>query len=206
MNRIWLLTFLFIFTSADAALINRGEGFIYDDVLNVTWTQNASINGSQTWANQVAWADNYSQTHSMYGTFDDWRLPTTGQPDPTCNQQVDPGGGFPLQGVGYECTGSEMGHLFTVDGVSEDDPGPFTNLQYAYYWSGTEYAPDTDLAWSFFFVSGLQDEGNKAGSAFYALAVRDGDIANVVPVPAAVWLFVSGLLGLFGMARRKRAA
>ena len=30
--------------------------------------------------------------------------------------------------------------------------------------------------------------------------------ANVVPVPPAVWLFGSGLLGLVGMARRKKAA
>ena len=31
------------------------------------------------------------------------------------------------------------------------------------------------------------------------------DCAPVVPVPAAVWLFGSGLLGLFGIARRKKA-
>lgn len=30
--------------------------------------------------------------------------------------------------------------------------------------------------------------------------------ANVVPVPAAVWLFGSGLVGLVGVARRKKAA
>ncbi|NOQ89498.1 MAG: VPLPA-CTERM sorting domain-containing protein, partial [Gammaproteobacteria bacterium] len=29
--------------------------------------------------------------------------------------------------------------------------------------------------------------------------------ANVVPVPAAVWLFGSGLIGLIGFARRKKA-
>ena len=29
---------------------------------------------------------------------------------------------------------------------------------------------------------------------------------GVVPVPAAVWLFGSGLLGLVGMARRKKTA
>jgi len=28
---------------------------------------------------------------------------------------------------------------------------------------------------------------------------------TVVPIPAAVWLFGTGLLGLFGMARKKRA-
>jgi hypothetical protein len=39
--------------------------------------------------------------------------------------------------------------------------------------------------------------------------VTDGGSLNiaftVVPVPAAVWLFASGLLGLVGMARRKRS-
>ncbi len=39
----------------------------------------------------------------------------------------------------------------------------------------------------------------------YAWAVRDGDV-GAVPVPAAVWLFGSGLIGLLGVARRKRAA
>ena len=29
---------------------------------------------------------------------------------------------------------------------------------------------------------------------------------TVVPVPAAVWLFGSGLLGLVGVARRKKSA
>jgi len=29
---------------------------------------------------------------------------------------------------------------------------------------------------------------------------------GIIPVPAAVWLFSSGLLGLVGMARRKKAA
>jgi hypothetical protein len=29
---------------------------------------------------------------------------------------------------------------------------------------------------------------------------------SVVPIPAAIWLFGSGLLGLIGIARRKNAA
>ena len=30
---------------AQAELIDRGEGFIYDTVLNITWTQNANMDG-----------------------------------------------------------------------------------------------------------------------------------------------------------------
>jgi hypothetical protein len=38
---------------------------------------------------------------------------------------------------------------------------------------------------------------------YYAWAVRSGDVVSAVPVPATVWLFGSGLIGLLGIARRK---
>ncbi len=83
--------------------------------------------------------------------------------------------------------------------------GPFTNLQSYTYWSGTEYAPITDDAWSFNFSNANQYRHNKNGynRNYYALAVRDGDVA-AVPVPAALWLFGSAL-GLLGLMRRKSA-
>ena len=43
--------------------------------------------------------------------------------------------------------------------------------------------------------------GNTLANNFY---IRSAD-ATVVPVPAAVWLFGSGLIGLVGVARRKKA-
>ena len=43
--------------------------------------------------------------------------------------------------------------------------------------------------------------GNTLDDNFY---IRTADAA-VIPVPAAVWLFGSGLLGLIGIARRKKA-
>jgi len=45
------------------------------------------------------------------------------------------------------------------------------------------------------------------GTTFNSDTLRSGDVINspVVPVPAAVWLFGSGLLGLVGIARRKKA-
>ncbi len=47
----------------------------------------------------------------------------------------------------------------------------------------------------------------KLGSTFTAnnLTAKIGEV-QTVPVPAAVWLFGSGLLGLLGMAKRKKAA
>ena len=47
---------------AQATLIDRGDGFIYDTVQDITWTQDANISGYDTWDNQVAWAAGYSQT------------------------------------------------------------------------------------------------------------------------------------------------
>jgi hypothetical protein len=46
-------------------------------------------------------------------------------------------------------------------------------------------------------VARFQDTGPGQGGS---------DWVGAVPVPAAVWLFGSGLLGLFGIARRKKAA
>ncbi len=68
MNRLLGVLSIFLAATAQATLIDRGEGFIYDDVLDVTWAQNANINGGpMTWDQAVAWVDGYSQTHSVYG-------------------------------------------------------------------------------------------------------------------------------------------
>jgi len=71
--------------SAQATLINRGGGTIYDTELNITWLQNWNQGagsgyddtyglggtGLMTWDNARAWADNL-----VWGGFSDWRLPT----------------------------------------------------------------------------------------------------------------------------------
>lgn len=80
--------------AAQAALHDRGGGLIYDDVLNVTWLQNANYgagsayddtgygygtttDGKMSWGNAVAWAANLSYYDSVRNvTYSDWRLPT----------------------------------------------------------------------------------------------------------------------------------
>jgi len=203
MKKILGVLLLFIFASADAALIDRGGGFIYDDVQNITWTQDANINGFDTWYNHGAWAAGLSIVDTRPGAggviYSDWRLPTTSQPDPTCSAQTLD---FFPQGFGTGCTGSEMGHLFNVDGISAGSPGLFTNVQSHFYWSGTGFDPNLGDAWLFHFGNGVQGTNPKFFNVF-AWAVRPGDV-SVVPVPAALWLFGSGLLGLLGLVRRKR--
>ncbi len=170
----------------------------YDDQLDITWTANANINGADTWDNQVAWAAGLN-IDGVTG----WRLPS---------MDVNGDGGIVSCTVSQAqaaCKDNEYGHLFNYgagtvfgSGITASSPGPFSNVQSGVYWSGTEFASNPTRAWVFRFDSGILLTGIKDGSGF-AWAVRSGDV-SAVPVPAAVWLFGSGLIGLLGMARRKR--
>ncbi len=192
----WAVTALFVValgasSMANAALVSRLGGLaVYDTDLNITWLANANANGLMDWATANTWAAGLT-----VGGVSGWRLPTSD----ACN--------------GFNCTGSEMGHLFynelggtassSILSSTDPDLALFTNVQSTIYWSGTVYAPDTTYAWLFNFGNGNQSASYKSTSR-YALAVRPGDVA-AVPVPAAFWLFGSGLLGLIGVARRKAA-
>ena len=57
--------------AAQAALLNRGGGMIYDTTRNITWLSNMNTNGLMTWGAAGTWANNL-----VHGGFDDWRLPT----------------------------------------------------------------------------------------------------------------------------------
>jgi hypothetical protein len=187
----------------------------YDTVLDITWLANANYAGTDmNWYEANAWAASLNP----YGSgITGWRLPTTvdvGNDGATYTNSY--------QGVdyGYNITAhSEMSHTFYVtlgdkayfstSGVYQPDyglsnTGPFSNLQSHYYWSATEYAPSTSDAWFFATYIGGQYYSSKT-SYSYAWAVHAGDVgASVVPVPAAAWLFGSGLLGLTGLGRKRR--
>jgi hypothetical protein len=198
---------------ASASLVDRGGGLIYDTDLDITWLADANYaftsgydqqdfsDGLMTYAYAMAWADQLT-----YGGFTDWRLPSTLQPDATCANQYSFGSGQ------FNCTGSEMGHLFYTElgGVAGNGSlhnanyDLFTNLTYDQYWSSTPVSTLANYSWQFNFLDGNQYVQLKTG-AIRAMAVHPGDIgATTVPVPAAGWLLASGLVSLAGVRGRSR--
>ena len=154
-----------------------------------------------------------------------WRLPTmVDSGTPGCNNAFSGTDcGYNVQTTSGATVYSEMASMFyntlgnkayySTSGVGPQpgsgltNIGPFSNIRPYYYWSATEYAPLTSYAWDFNFDDGHQRADNKFDPyVLFAWAVHSGDIgAAIVPIPAAVWLFGSGLLGLMGIARRRSA-
>jgi hypothetical protein len=171
-----LLTVLGFSILTNAALIDNGNGLIYDTDLNITWYDAVPVY-YERWQEANNWADVLT-----VGGVTGWRLPTT-----------------PGTVEGYTSEG-EMGHLYYTElhntGGHFTNREPFTNLQSFTYWTGTPYGLDN--AWDFNFSDGVQD---LLHTASYALAVHDGNV-GAVPIPGAILLFAPGLAGIALLRRR----
>lgn len=163
----------------------------YDSVANLTWLANANAAGTNmNWAGAMSWASGLN-----VGGVTGWRLPTA---DAAC-------------GPYFGCTSSELGSLFysVLGGVAGSDIATvhnsnyslFSNIQSGQYWTSTAFSPGQ--RWNFSMNNGLQYAEGEIYSQ-YVWAVHSGNVA-AVPLPAAAWLLGSGLVGLFGVVRRRRA-
>jgi hypothetical protein len=211
----------FMVPMAHAQLIDRGNGLIYDVDKDITWLANASLAANDDFGVSGVMADgrmHWSVANNWVAAMNDnnylgnssWRMPVAIFPDPNCT--IDGSGN--TDSAGLNCNQSEMGHLFYDElmGTSGEssfvtgDPellALFENIKLDGYWTGTPFLPDPEnQIWTFNFAPGNQDADDIPGGLLHVWAVHDGDI-GAVPIPAALWLFGSGLLGLIGIARRK---
>lgn len=194
-KNLTLFGWLVCAVEAQADLIDRGNGMVYDQELNLTWLQDANYsfgaapltNGAMTWDAANQWASTL-----VVGDFSDWRLPTT-----TENSVLTADG--------------EVGHLFInelggtpgieVNWTHGSGYDVFSNVMLGRYWTATDWTGHGDFAWGF-VTDGTQNHFEKAGLA-YVWAVRAGDVVTAVPLPVTAWLFLGGLIGILGITRKK---
>ena len=128
--------------AAQASLVDRGSGMLYDNVLNITWLQDANYaktsnydaDGRMTWSAAKTWADNL-----VYGGYSDWRLASNTPVGANWNYNYSPAG---TTDDGYNITSphSELSYMYYVNlglkgyvntsGNNQSDYGVFGNGTY----------------------------------------------------------------------------
>ena len=116
--------------AAQATLLDRGGGLIYDDVLNITWLKDANYaktsgyddDGRMNWSAANAWAASLSYFDSVRGVdITGWRLPRT----------------LPVNGVGYTSFVGYSGNSdigYNVSAIGSAYPGSTASeLAYMFY-------------------------------------------------------------------------
>ena len=206
MNKLLAVLLTCLAMPTSAALIDRGGGLIYDDVLNITWLQDANYgagssydngssttDGRMTWDNAVAWATNLSYYDSVRNiTYDDWRLPTLGP-----------------------VNGSSFNYNFSFDGSTDlgyNITSPLSELAYMYYANlGLKGSRSPTGAFALDF--GLWGNGTYNGTDTSFFDQRDLGLINnlvayvywtgleYVPNPLDAWYFTTGAGGQFASTK-----
>lgn len=223
-----LLVTIVLADNSHANLIDNGNGLIYDSVSDVTWMSNGltfpndiaaattnptanpytgpllgtvvtpSLGAPHTiaandlsyeaslgrwvgsWWAATAWVEGFTSQHGSQ-TLSDWRLPTSAEAQNLITQ---------LNQLGTGRTGAAP---------------PFEYIP-PFFWTST-LTSETNVNFSNMLSGTI---GNRtlfdaaAGRPAYSnvMIVAPGNVAPV-PLPAAAWLFGSGVAGLIGLARRQ---
>lgn len=214
-------------SNVQGALISRLDGQAYYDTdLNITWLADANYaytsgyidtidtthgDGRMNWQQAYDWASQLE-----FGGSTDWRLP---QALPVNGVEYIRNLSFDgSTDVGYNITSpnNELSYMFLAnlqnssfydtDGNIRNEGdyglqniGVFTNLYEYYYWTNNTVPDLAYYSWGFSNIVGGQRMYYEP-SEHYAWAVMDGDIATV-PVPAGIYLIISGGLGLLAIGR-----
>ena len=184
---------------ASAALWDRGNGLIYDDVLDITWLQDANYadtsgfhSGLLSWNEANDFID--ALNNNSHLGIDTWRLP---------NMDVDGDAVMVTCSLAteVECRDNELGYMSVVYGAEAENPLVFVNVQYN-YWSSTDYdvanvthpdgypcstGQEGGCAWRQGFGFDSQNYVRKSfgetdSRGYSAWAVASGDVSAVIDV------------------------
>ncbi len=211
--RLSACLFLFVSLNSFGALYDRGNGLIYDDVLDITWLQDANYahtsgydsDGAMNWYDAQDFVDELA-----YGAYNNWRLPSAGNAQSVSYNQTtselghmfyinlnNPGGYncppimYPPAGYSCESANSGLHNTSFTDATFGGSNESFVNVKVGYYWHSN--------SWVFSHADGFLSHYAPldTDTGIYIWPVHDGDIgASPVPLPAGIYLFLSGLVGL----------
>jgi hypothetical protein len=183
-------------TNGTENMVNGGYQLIYDSAQNITWLDYTAANNRCQ--NQVNWANNLVVNFNGQN-LTGWSLPTTVDNYNYSSGYNPPSNSSQMAYLFY----TDLGNTANLDGYALNNVGPFKNLISANYWSAMS-SSDPGFAWFFNTYYGYQY--TKITGAFgFGLAVLPGDALDYVtptPIPAAAYLFGSGLLGLIGIRKK----
>ena len=180
-----LLAGLLVSGAAQATLTDRGGGLLYDDVLNVTWLQDANyaktsgydLDGLMMWNDATSWAATL-----VYGGYTDWRLPRILPINGTIYIPIESFDGRYDEGFNIISTNSELSYMYHInlglksrlsltgvhqpdcgvlrecDRGGEADVGLVKNMQSFIYWSENTWTSQLsgDFVWGLRTYDGLQ--------------------------------------------------
>lgn len=197
-------TILVISTGVDAAIISAdwqtsGDGLITQDTTNGLEWLDLTVT-----ANRI-YNDVYAEL-APGGEFDGWRYATTDELLGFIDEFDGPGSQV-SQIVGY------WGELHCANSPGLCTPGEGgASFMYQYNEQvniNMQLGSISNISLIYFGADYINVPGNTLGSGSSIASPTKGSALvrgiNPVPVPAAAWLFGSGLIGLVGMARRKKA-
>ena len=216
---VFFLVWVFVISVSHADLVTIGTATYAGSSYNLIYDADAPMgsivwldytNGPSTWFGQINWASELNTAITSYNIYPaytvtwegSWRLPSAG-----ANPQV-----------GYDQTTSELGHLYyeALGLENFDDRGHvyvseaelnelnFDHLIPSNYWYSTEYTDDQDKPWFFNMIFGSQGVYFHKSDTLYALAVHNAQV-SAVPIPGAIWLLGSGLVGFLVSGRLRGA-